>query len=178
MKQKLAPTPFEEWTLKNLDSAVGVPMSAFNFPGHGTSRGCYVLVLVVISAGGKAGDNAAAQGLDLRTREGVVTLLQSVYQLRPTHLVKSNRLWIFNVPADYPYEKLRRGVFALSQSVGFALLKPSSLALRTVAGFVSDFWGTAEEAHHILDGDLFESLEVQVEKVSPNSPLTVQMMLS
>jgi len=171
MKARPSTTPFEDWVSKNLDPVSGVPSPAFNFPSIGPPRGCRALLLGVITTG-KHGETATAQGLDLRQRDGVVTLLKGVFQLTPTTLVKStNRHWIFEVPNDYPYQKLRRGVFGLSQGVGFVLLRPDSEALRTVEGYIPNYWGKdVDEVRGILEEDtshLLESiLELKREVVS------------
>jgi hypothetical protein len=133
-------SPYDDWISKNIDPIVGVPSSSFNFPRAGPPRGSRLLLLAVVTVG-KFGEIAIAQGVDLRAREGVITLLQSVFQLTPNTLARASaRHWVLEIPHKYPYDKLRRGVFGLSQTVGFVLLRPDPIALRTVEGFIANFW--------------------------------------
>lgn len=160
LKSKSPSSPFEEWASKNLDPAAGVPYAIFGFPSRGIPRGCRILLLSIITAG-KANDSAMAQGLDLRTREGVTTLLKSVYQLTPSTLVKStSRHWLLEIPDDHDYKKIRRGVFALSTAVGFMFTRPDTLAFRTITGFFPGYWSkTVEEVREFFSGELVESVE-------------------
>jgi len=160
LKARATPTPFEVWALKTLDPVVGVPTASFNFPPNGPPKGCRILLLGVITTG-KHGESASAQGLDLRQREGAIALLKGVFQLTPTTLVKSsNRHWIFEVPIDFEYDKLRGGVFGLSQTVGFVLLRPDAALLRTVEGFIPNYWSQDVEPvrAHVLGVDMVESV--------------------
>jgi hypothetical protein len=167
-KTRTTVSPFNAWVTKNLDPTVGVPSSAFNFGASGPPKDCRVLLLCIITE--SKADSATAQGLDLRTRDGVVALFKSVLQLTPTTLVRASvRHWVFEVPKDYPHEKLRSGVFGLSQSVGFVVLRPDRTTLRTIEGFVANYWATdATKVKSMMEKDplIEEIVETELETVS------------
>lgn len=164
-KKKLRTTPsFFDWAQKTLVHATGVPATAFNFSLTTPKRAPRVLLLGIIGA--KGGESVSAQGVDLRTREGVTTLLLGVYQLTPLTLVKvTPKHWVFELPDEFPYERLRPGVFSLTENIGFVLLRPDPVAQRTVEGIIPHFWETDDtELREYIENDMLVESVVELVK--------------
>lgn len=133
---------YEKWVTQHIDPITEAPYHTFNLLKEGLSDKRRILGLCIVSIG-ESGKTCSAQGLDLRTREGIVMLLKHVYQLTPLILVKtSSKLWILELPNGFDYQKLRKWVFGLSESVGFILFFPNLGESRTVEGYIPNFWET------------------------------------